>query len=273
MGLQLNLTKEESLIRLEKRTNEVNNVLKLNFEKENLSPDTKARVAFVVDISGSMRHAYDQGYVQEVVERIFPIAVNFDDNAEMDAWVFENSFMRMPPMNKENYYGYVKREILDGPCRFGGTEYAPVLEDIAKYYLEENPEPSPVYVIFITDGDNFDKPKTTKIVTELSNYPIFLQFVGVGGAGFSYLEQLDDMEGRYVDNADFFEATYDDFTEENSLYQKLLQEYPSWLANEKVKDMINNNYKREAGSTKFSNSATQTSDKKPKKKGLFGWFS
>lgn len=83
-----------------------------------------------------------------------------------------------------------------------------------------------------------------------------MQFVGVGGAGFNYLEQLDDMSGRYVDNADFFEADFDDFSTENNLYQKLLQEYPSWLANEKVKDMIKNNFKRE-----------------PKKKGFFGLFS
>ena len=64
------------------------------------------------------------------------------------------------------------------------------------------------------------------------------------------------MGGRYVDNADFFEADFNDFSTENNLYQKLLQEYPDWLANEKVKDMIQNNFKRE-----------------PKKKGFFGLFS
>ena len=192
-----------------------------------------------------MTTAYKKGDVQEIVEKIFPIAINFDDNEEMDVWIFENGFKRMPSMNKDNYYGYVQREILDKNCRFGGTEYAPVLEDVAQCYLEEHPKPTPVYVIFITDGDNSDKARTTKVVKEMSNYPIFLQFVGVGGAGFEYLEQLDDMGGRYVDNADFFEATYDDFSKENNLYQKLLQEYPSWLANEKVKTMIQNNFKRE----------------------------
>lgn len=254
--MSISLTKEQSKVRLEKRTKEVSEVVKINLTKHNLSPDTKARVAFVIDISGSMTTAYKRGYVQEIVEKIFPIAINFDDNAEMDVWIFEDGFRRMPAMNKDNYYGYVQREILDKNCRFGGTSYAPVLNDIAKYYLEEHPEPSPVYVIFITDGDNFDKTETTKVVKELSNYPIFLQFVGVGGAGFNYLEQLDDMGGRYVDNADFFEADFNDFSTENNLYQKLLQEYPDWLANEKVKDMIKNNFKRE-----------------PKKKGFFGLFS
>lgn len=253
--MSISLTKEQSLVRLEKRTKEVSEVVKVNLTKHNLSPDTKARVAFVIDISGSMTSAYRNGYVQEIVEKIFPIAVNFDDNTEMDVWIFEDGFKRMPAMNKANYYGYVQREILDKNCRFGGTSYAPVLKDVAKYYLEEKPEPSPVYVIFITDGDNFDKSETTNVVKDLSNYPIFLQFVGVGGAGFDYLEQLDDMGGRYVDNADFFEANFDDFSKENNLYQKLLQEYPSWLANDKVKTMIQSNFRRE-----------------PKKKGLFGLF-
>lgn len=253
--MSISLSKEQSLVRLEKRTKEVSEVVKVNLTKKGLSPDTKARVAFVIDISGSMIHAYKKGYVQEIVEKIFPIAVNFDDNAEMDVWIFEDGFRRMPAMNKDNYYGYVQREILDKNCNFGGTAYAPVLKDVAKYYLEEHPEPSPVYVIFITDGDNFDKSETTSVVKDLSNYPIFLQFVGVGGAGFDYLEKLDNMSGRYVDNADFFEATFDDFSKENNLYQKLLQEYPSWLTNDKVKDIIQNNFKRE-----------------PKKKGFLGLF-
>lgn len=253
--MSISLTKEQSKVRLEKRTKEVSEVVKVNLSKQGLNPNTKARVAFVIDISGSMTTAYKRGYVQEIVEKIFPIAINFDDNAEMDVWIFEDGFKRMPAMNKDNYYGYVQREILDKNCKFGGTSYAPVLKDVAKYYLEEHPEPTPVYVIFITDGDNFDKSETTSIVKDLSNYPIFLQFVGVGGAGFDYLEQLDDMGGRYVDNADFFEADFDDFSKENNLYQKLLQEYPSWLANDKVKNMIQNNFKRE-----------------PKKKGFLGLF-
>lgn len=258
--MSISLTKEQSKVRLEKRTKEVSEIVKVNLTKHNLNPDTKARVAFVIDISGSMEPAYKKGYVQEVVEKIFPIAINFDDNAEMDVWIFEDGFRRMPAMNKANYYGYVQREILDRKCQFGGTSYAPVLKDVAKYYLEKKPEPSPVYVIFITDGDNFDKSETTNVVKDLSNYPIFLQFVGVGNASFSYLEKLDDMGGRYVDNANFFKATYDDFSNENNLYQKLLQEYPSWLANDKVKDMITNKFKREPIN-------------EPRKKGFFGLFS
>lgn len=70
--MSISLTKEQSKVRLEKRTKEVNEVVKVNLTKHNLSPDTKARVAFVIDISGSMTTAYKRGYVQEIVEKNIP---------------------------------------------------------------------------------------------------------------------------------------------------------------------------------------------------------
>lgn len=42
------------------------------------------------------------------------------------------------------------------------------------------------------------------------------------------------MDGRYVDNADFFKVkTMNDIT-----YENLLNEFPKWLENPKVKDML-----------------------------------
>ena len=72
------------------------------------------------------------------------------------------------------------------------------------------------------------------------------------------------MGGRYIDNADFFKVTYNDFYNENNLYQQLLQEYPNWLSDDRVKDMIQNNFKREP---------KNESKNEPKKKGFFGLFS
>ena len=59
--MSISLSKEQSLVRLEKRTKEVSEVVKVNLTKYNLNPDTKARVAFVIDISGSMEPAYKKG--------------------------------------------------------------------------------------------------------------------------------------------------------------------------------------------------------------------
>lgn len=238
----LNLTKEESLQVLDLRKD----VLKVNLEKSPLSGH-KARVAVVLDYSGSMSGLYDNGSVQAIVERLFPIALEFDNDGAMDVWIFENGFRRLPQMTMDNYYGYIQNQIIKKGYRMGGTNYAPVMKDVGEFYLSEDPQSIPNYVIFITDGDNFDKSEATAVIKDLSNYPIFWQFVGIGSTDFPYLEKLDDMGGRYVDNADFFcVSNTADFYSNDAVYQLLLNEYPNYLAEPKVTDMIANNYTKAA---------------------------
>lgn len=217
LNKKVNLAKEE--------------VRKICLTKQPLNGLT-ARVGLVLDYSGSMETLYYNGTVQSVVEQMLPIAMNFDDNGSMEVWIFENGFRRLPDITLANLEGYVKREILDKGYRMGGTYYSPVIRDVVFTYADNSKLPS--YVIFITDGDNSDKRATDSAIIEASKQPIFWQFVGVGNASFEYLQQLDDMQGRYVDNADFFSvARSKDIT-----YKALLNEFPEWLSNQKVKDML-----------------------------------
>jgi len=103
------------------------------------------------------------------------------------------------------------------------------------------------YIIFITDGANADKGATTETITNASKLPIFWQFVGIGSEKFDYLQKLDDLTGRYVDNADFFPLN--DFQEINDyeLYNRLLTEYPDWLEMPEVKKMIEEQGKKPKG--------------------------
>ena len=65
-------------------------------------------------------------------------------------------------------------------------------------------------------------------------YPIFFQFIGIGDNSFSFLEELDDIEGRTLDNANFFavpdpkkmspEDMFDKMMEENRKYWSILVE-------------------------------------------------
>lgn len=189
----------------------------------------KAQVVYVFDYSGSMGSRYRSGEVQKALEAIFPIAMEFDDNGSAEVWLFENGFHRLPDLTIDNLGGYINRETKR--YSMGGTCYAPVMEDIVKTFKDSK---LPTYVVFITDGDNSDKSKTDKIIIEAAKYPIFWQFVGLGNDGFAYLTKLDDMEGRYVDNADFFSvATMKDIT-----YDRLLDEFPGWLEYPEVKNML-----------------------------------
>ena len=94
---------------------------------------------------------------------------------------------------------------------------------------------SRIQVIFISDGGIYNTDKIKSLLIKSSHFPIFWQFVGVGGSNYGILENLDTMEGRYVDNAGFF--ALDDFRKvpNGELYDRLLSEFPHWLKAAKQK--------------------------------------
>lgn len=233
--VELNLSKEQSLIQLDLRKQEVQNIVMGIPQLAN----GIARVALVLDFSGSMRSLYKDGTVQSIIERIMPIAMQFDDNQELDLWIFESGFTRIGGVTKSNFYG-LANAILN-KYNMGGTNYAPVMKDISRKYMEEEPASIPNYIIFITDGDNSDKTQAKDAITQFSSQAIFWQFIGIGRDQFSFLEKLDDMSGRYVDNVDFFSIPNINEMSDDELYRKLFDEYPGWVSNPKVQEMIANN--------------------------------
>lgn len=228
----LNLSKEDSLNQLNLKKDIIQSLC-LEKNVNNLT----ARVAVVMDFSGSMEFLYRNGTVQAILDRLLPVAMQFDDNGEMEVWLFSNNYIRMPDISLNNYYNYLNNERVMTKYRMGGTQYAPVINDVVRKYTLEDKSDLPTFVLFITDGDNFDSDKahSTQAIINASKYPIFWQFVGIGDDSFKYLEELDEMDGRYVDNANFFSINDLMSIDDNVLYNRLLNEYPHWIS--KVKDL------------------------------------
>lgn len=82
--MALNLSKEQATVQLKKRQEKVHAIC---LEKEPLI-DLTARIAVILDISGSMSRLIESGAVQTTLERLLPIAMQFDDNREMEFWTF-----------------------------------------------------------------------------------------------------------------------------------------------------------------------------------------
>lgn len=232
--LDLNLSKEQSLINLNMRKGALDNVLinldmtktaNCGFSMRNLT----SRVALVLDYSGSMRNYYRSGAIQQLIERILPIALQFDDDGELDFWIFDDGFHRLPSINKNNFYGYIEREVIKKYPRMGSTNYAPVMKDVYNKYICEDRKNIPSYVIYITDGANSDRRDTNETITYLAQFPIFWQFVGIGNDSFDYLQKLDDLKNRIIDNADFFPVKDIMKLSDSELYSKLLNEFPDYL--------------------------------------------
>ncbi len=155
--------------------------LTVSLEKKKLQ-DVIAKVALVLDASGSMSSQYSRGDVQLVVNKVVPIAVHFDDDGELDTWAFANKSQSLTPVTVKNINGYVNREWGGwqqwmAKLESGYNNEPVVMNEIVKTYMRSN---LPAYVIFISDGGVGYSEQIAKIITESSKYPIFWQFVGVG---------------------------------------------------------------------------------------------
>ncbi|MCM1132853.1 MAG: VWA domain-containing protein [Ruminococcus flavefaciens] len=228
VSLEKKLAKAPQLVSLAKP-------LTVELKKRNLM-DVIARVALVMDISGSMSARYSNGTVQEIVNKILPLAVQFDDDGELDFWYYGSKPMRMNSVNLNNYNIAVPKNWnqLMRDLGYGNNEVAVMKQVCDEYYNTT----IPAYVIFVTDGGVGGAEQIKKVLRESSKKPIFWQFVGVGGSRYGVLEQFDTMGGRYVDNANFF--ALDDFktVPDSELYSRLLNEFPQWLKEIKQKKMI-----------------------------------
>ncbi|WP_336604340.1 vWA domain-containing protein [Paenibacillus sp. MMS18-CY102] len=197
-----------------------------------------ARVGVVLDISGSMHSLYQNGTVQDVVERILAIACQFDDNAQLDVWVYDNEFSRLAPVTERELEGYVKKRILNDPSvhKFGRNNEPPVMEDVIRKYTVEEESELPAFVIFINDGGVLKSIQ--KVITRSAVLPIFWQFVGIGKSNFEVLKRLDTMAGRVVDNANFIHWDRIETVSDEALYDRLLDEFPQWLEAAKQKRIV-----------------------------------
>jgi len=194
----------------------------------------QAKVAFVLDASGSMKGQFSKGNVQAVLDRIAVLAAQFDDDGSMDVWGFAQQHAKYPDVTLDNLDGYVSNiqrgskasswEILPG---LGGTNNEPpVMEEVIDTFRHS---PLPVYVVFITDGGISKTRAIKEAIRRSANYPIFWKFVGLGGSNYGILQELDDFTDRRIDNTHFFAIDNFATLTENRLYDLLLEEFKPWL--------------------------------------------
>ncbi len=239
----IDLKKKVVLDKVEKSAPHLVDITKkslISLEKNNLL-DVKARVALVLDYSGSMHQQYIKGDVQKVLDRIMPLALNFDDDGSFECWAFAEKSLRLSDVTLQNLQNFVNTDQGGHSKWQAGARYnnePAVLEAVIKYFTQENPSNLPVYVVFISDGGVSETKKIKNILRDASKLPIFWQFVGIGGRNYGVLEQLDNMSGRIVDNCNFFEMDNIQSMPESQLYDALLLEFPQWLKHAKQHNII-----------------------------------
>jgi hypothetical protein len=160
----------------------------------------KAQIVLVLDISTSMRSLYSTGVVQKVVERLLAIGLNMDDNREIDVFAFGRHAHEISSANESNINGFVEKVLLQKVSLENSTHYSGVMGKVVRKFGQSpvsEPAPAPVkkgffsklfgskevsepispspqvkpeyptFVFFITDGDNFDQPETTRLMQQI----------------------------------------------------------------------------------------------------------
>jgi stress response protein SCP2 len=252
----------------------------ITLEKRGLGEHT-ARVALCLDISGSMSGLYRSGKVQALVERVLALGLRFDDNAEVDVFLFGRDGHEAGTVGLDSYQGWTDRMLQQWRLE-GGTDYAAAMHLIRKEYFgsgskrkKPHSDRQPVYVMFVTDGHTTSEQATVDHVMSSSYEPLFWQFMGIGrssksvdappaaptppplanqsrfarrfqnlgganwGDGtFRFLEALDNMPGRYLDNADFFCVQDPANLSDEQLFELMMGAYPAWLQQAHAKGLI-----------------------------------
>lgn len=215
--------------RLDMRKREVHKVL---LSKN--ATGVRARVIIVIDKTGSMTAQYRGKVVHRVVERMLAVATQIDDDGQLEPYMYARGFARVPDISVENVESWTEEFLhLTGTHR--GIDYdaigqsndeLPIMNEILSSVVPGRP----VLVLFFTDGGFRKKGPIGQLMRAASAAPVFWQFVGIGKANYGVLEQLDEMEGRTVDNAGFFALDDIDKVSDDELYKRLLSEFPDWLA-------------------------------------------
>lgn len=225
---------------------------KLSLSKHNLDGLT-AKAALALDFSGSMRHEYSSGAMQAVAEKMLAFATQMDDDGAIDLFFFHSGAEYLGEVNVGNFRDFLSQATANR--RMGTTNYAGAFDLITNHYgfnpkrkgglfkkggfeALSSPADLPVHVTFITDGAPDSKPAAVESITRASYAPIFWQFISIGSENIPFLQKLDDLDGRYIDNADYKPLADVNSIPTNQLYDILLDEYPEWVAEEKKRGQV-----------------------------------
>ena len=193
-----------------------------------------SKVCLCLDISGSMSSLFRSGKIDTLVQRALALGLTFDDDGEIDVFLFGRNVHAYGTVTADNYTGFSSRALRDHPLE-GGTRYGAAMEAIRKFYVPDFSDGLPVFVFFVTDGSTDDKQKTLKMLKDSASEPIFWKYMGLISAGMfsasrtGFLQELDDLPGRVVDNADFFNIADPAAPSPEEFYGEVLDEFPEWI--------------------------------------------
>lgn len=116
--------------------------LSLVLEKHQVQKIIPSQVHLAFDVSYSFEDAHDDGYTQQLLNRIVPFSMLFDKNHTLDSYVFSHVAEKIEDINLNNFSDYVVKQIQTSKTYNGGTNYLPIFK-----LLINSTNPQPVSVV------------------------------------------------------------------------------------------------------------------------------
>jgi hypothetical protein len=206
--------------------------LRLSLEKAGIVTAPKVDLAFNLDVSGSFDDEHRGGLTQKLLSRMVPWGMVFDPNEQLDVFTFSNgerNAFHVGTINEHTHDGYIASKIIDKvPGYNGRTDYSYVIEKNLAHFAGKRS-----IVVHVTDGDNDDKDRTRRVLSESEarKDPVYFLFIGVSNQGskFPFLESIGDDYGNTglvtIKDLEKFVSQDDEQLNELLLGQELLE----WL--------------------------------------------
>ncbi|MGA5553722.1 vWA domain-containing protein [Streptomyces lavendulocolor] len=214
----------------------------ISLRKHGLSGE-RAAVYLVIDYSGSMKPYYGDGSVQALADRVLGLSANLDDDGRVPVVFFSTDVDAETEITLADHRGRIDR-IVAGLGHMGKTSYHLAMDAVIDHYLDSGAT-APALVVFQTDGGPVNKLAAERYLCKAARLPLFWQFIGFGDPAsrqFDFLRKLDELAvpaKRRVDNAGFFHAGTDPRrVPDAELYDRLVAEFPAWLAAARAQGIV-----------------------------------
>jgi len=205
--------------------------------------ELRAAVYLVVDYSGSMKPYYQDGSVQALADRVLGLSAHLDDDGRVPVVFFSTDIDAETDIALADHTGRIDK-IVAGLGHMGKTSYHLAMDAVIDHYLDSGTK-DPALVVFQTDGGPINKLAAERYLCKAARLPLFWQFIGFGDPDskqFEFLRRLDELpvpQKRVVDNAGFFHAGSDPRkVSDDELYDRLVGEFPQWLAAARTQGIV-----------------------------------
>ncbi|MEU0133919.1 VWA domain-containing protein [Streptomyces sp. NPDC006296] len=195
----------------------------------------RAAVYLVLDRSGSMRPYYRDGTMQHLAEQVLSLSAHLDDDGVVPVVFFSTDVDGSTDLTLGRHHGRIDK-LHANLGHMGRTNYHWAMDEVIDHYMASGSD-APALVVFQTDGGPTSRLAAERYLCKAARLPLFWQFIGFGDPDdneFAFLHRLDTLAvpgRRVVDNAGFFHAgRRPRTTDDHALYDRLLQEFPAWLA-------------------------------------------